>query len=120
MKAICFNFKNGVITERVGEVYKINCSRSKFVKVEYEIDEELGMHKPAIVGSPVFVSSKEGVIHNNFIWYPIDKFDVETENQLVIEAAKAFRDKTNMKIHEMEKEMDKLFQAERYLNDIIR
>lgn len=118
--AMLFQFREGVISVRYGEVEPITFSRWKFKEIENKVDDILGMHKPAVVTSSVFVSKKAGEIHNNFIWYPVDRFDSENENVLLIEAAKAFRAKTNIKIHECEKELDKLFQAERYLNDIIR
>lgn len=120
-KAILFSFRDGVISRKIGFVETVNSRNARFFRYSYDIDDVLGMHKPSKRTDVVIVAAEPGYIHNNFIWYEIDDEDIsfEKENELVLKAAETFRTRTNMRIHELEKEMDRLFQAERYLSDII-
>lgn len=120
-KAILFSFRDGVISRKIGFVENVNSRNGRFFRYVYPIDEKLGMHKPAKRKDLITVAAEPGYIHNNFIWYEIDDEDisVEKENELVLKAAETFRTRTNMRIHELEKEMDRLFQNERYLSDLI-
>lgn len=120
-KAILFSFRDGVISEKTGFVEKVNSRNGRFFRYLYPIDEKLGMNKPAKRTDVVTVAAEPGYIHNNFIWYEVADEDVsvEKENEFILKAAEAFRTRTNMRIHELEKELDRLFQNERYLSDII-
>ena len=120
-KVILFSFRDGVISRKIGFFEKVNSRKGRFFRYLYPIDEKLGMHKPAKKTDVVTVAAEPGYIHNNFIWYEIDDHDisVEKENELVLKAAETFRTRTNMRIHELEKELDRLFQNERYFSDLI-
>ena len=120
-KIILFSFRDGVISRKIGFFEKVNLRNGRFFRYLYYIDERLGMNKPAKKTDIVTVAADPGYIHNNFIWYEIDDndFSVEKEHELILKAAEAFRARTNMRIHELEKEMDRLFQNERYLSDLI-
>lgn len=59
-----------------------------------------------------------GTIFNNFVWYEFDGSE-DQEKELKVKAAKVFQTRGNMRLHELEKAIDKNIEEDRTLRHIM-
>lgn len=114
MRAIAFKFFQGVLTVRYGFVNKLGVMRVFDREVAASgIEPTKGYIKCLMVGK------KQGTIHNNFIWFEWDGTTEQEDENLTTKAAKIFKYRENMMLHEYQKKIEDCIEHEKTLDEIL-